>query len=67
MWLRYLKFKAGHFASFSAAHQRDRYAQSIRALVLQREQGREAHEKEERAKGVFILVGWLLRVDVQTS
>lgn len=56
VWLRYLKFKSGHFASFSASSQRRLYSRSIRALESKGKQASIAHEKKERAEGVFIMV-----------
>ncbi|CAM9382705.1 unnamed protein product, partial [Ectocarpus fasciculatus] len=55
LWLRYLQFKASHFASFSVTSQRSIYARCLRALESKREQAMRAHEQDQRAKGVFIM------------
>ncbi|CAM9346697.1 unnamed protein product [Ectocarpus sp. 4 AP-2014] len=55
LWLRYLQFKASHFASFSVTSQRSIYARCIRALESKREEAMKAHEQDQRAKGVFIM------------
>lgn len=56
LWLRYLQFKASHFASFSVTSQRSIYARCIRALESKREEAMRSHEQDQRAKGVFIMV-----------
>eukprot|EP00903_Cladosiphon_okamuranus_P019261 g17707.t2 len=55
LWLRYLHFKASHFASFSVPSQRSIYTRSIRALESKRESITKAEEQELRAKGVVIM------------
>eukprot|EP00752_Nemacystus_decipiens_P004418 g4034.t1 len=55
LWLRYLHFKASHFASFSVHRQRSFYTLSIRALESKRKSTTKAEEQELRAKGVFIM------------
>ncbi|CAN0535731.1 unnamed protein product, partial [Ectocarpus sp. 12 AP-2014] len=55
LWLRYLQFKASHFASFSVTSQRSIYARCIRALESKREEAMRAHEQDQRAKGVFVM------------
>lgn len=60
LWLRYLQFKASHFASFSVTSQRSIYARCIRALESKREEATRAHEQDQRAMGVFIMVSSVL-------
>lgn len=59
LWLRYLQFKASHFASFSVSSQRSIFARCIGALQSKREDAITAEEQEQRTKGVFIMVSVL--------
>lgn len=67
LWLRYLHFKASHFASFSVPRQRSIYTHSIRALESKRESTTKGEEQELRAKGVFIMVSVAIVVVAQTT
>lgn len=55
LWLGYLHFKSGHFASFSMEKQRHAFSRCIEVLRCRRLERIQEREKEDRARGVFIM------------
>lgn len=56
LWLGYLHFKSGHFASFSVEKQRLVFSRCIEVLRCRRLERMQERDKEDRARGVFITV-----------